>query len=103
MNTTDFMVLSTTIYLSNALISNYLGRKIGDAEKPFLNFKPFNCAGCLSFWFTFFFGIGWAFFFTKDVPQEAYKLQLRYALAVWGLGTGILNYLSINSKIQINE
>lgn len=84
------------IMLFNLVVASALGYWL--STKEVLPFKPFNCWGCLSFWFSIIIGVcvaiaGYAFFGWLDV------LAILYSLA--SVAVGLINY-GLITKLFIN-
>lgn len=78
------------ILIVNVFICNALAYLVSMQE--LIKFKPFNCYGCLSFWFTFLMGCFWVHLFGHGLPF--------YGVAFL---SGILNFLYVKSKYKIHE
>lgn len=84
------------ILLLNLVVASALGYWL--SAKELLPFKPFNCWGCLSFWFSIIIGgcvaiAGYSFFSWLDV------LAILYSLA--SVAVGLINY-GLITKIFID-
>ena len=92
-------------YVSAAVVAYILARSLTSKVKPALNFKPFNCWGCLAFWFTFILGTIIAVIYIARAPEitgtaAAFALWL---LIGWAFLIGLINYFYIKSKFKIYE
>lgn len=84
------------LFFLSALIANKLSDLFTRNVKPVLNFRPFNCRSCLTFWLTLFLGI----IIATLTTSEDYA---RGTLYVRAFLVGLLNYFYIKSKFKIYE
>ena len=56
------MILFTSVWLAFGLSVDWLFMYTAREKYKILNYKPFTCAACLSFWLTLIgLAVGWAF------------------------------------------
>lgn len=123
METLIFLVGVTAIVALNALLAFTLGWLFTEVVRLPLNFKPFTCRPCLTFWFTVVLGIVLALILTPYFPgveslvavdnngvelgREIYYGPVRIAVTFGLIGVGILvgfiNFLYIKLKFRIYD
>ena len=103
MDTHVITILTYGLLCCTALISNVLAWVLTENRTPLLPFKPFNCWGCLSFWFTVAFGVTVAL----EMPggYDCPETQTVEAYGILGASVllGLLNYLWVKTKYQVYE
>lgn len=104
MDTLIFLIGVTAILAFNSLIAYILGWLLTEVVALPLNFKPFNCRPCLTFWFTLIlnFVLAWTaspFFVIRGVEW----LTAFYGVAGVGVLMGFINFLYIKLKFRIYE
>lgn len=82
------------ITAGNLLTGMYLGEYFTEIRKPILNFKPFNCRPCFTFWSTFFLG---CLLYGRDANAPV------WLIAGMALVVALLGYTIVNSKYKIYE
>lgn len=90
------------LMLANAVITNALAFVVTQTEA--IKVKPFNCYGCLSFWFTSIIGALLAYYVkpTYDHNPEAQALVF-YGIIGASIMQGLINFFYYNSKFKIYE
>lgn len=86
MSTAILILISIAIVLASNALAFYVSHQDGLPEV-----KPFNCYGCLAFWFTLLAGLALAWW--------QYSALLAYTAVV----SAFLNYFYVKSKYQIYE
>ncbi|CCZ05902.1 unknown [Odoribacter sp. CAG:788] len=106
MNTVIFLSGVAAIVAFNAFIAFTLGWLFTEVIRLPLNFKPFTCRPCLTFWFTVIQGVILALILTPYFPW-AENLQvstvIRFGLIGVGVLTGLINFLYIKLKFKIYD
>lgn len=123
-----FLIIATALTVFNAFLAYVLGWLFTEVVRHPLQFKPFNCRGCLTFWFNTALGVLLAFTLTPYFPAVeciAYVRQnvatgevvelartpyygpvsiaITYGLIAVGVLTGLINFLYIKLKFRIYE
>lgn len=98
METALYLTTTITLLAANWLVAKYLSWLLTEWKRPLFSFKPFSCRACLSFWLTC--GTG-ALLIRHAIPYREDTITALLALAV--LLSAFINYVIIQSKIQINE
>jgi hypothetical protein len=106
MGTLIFLICVTAIVALSALLAYTLGWLFTEVIRLPLNFKPFTCRPCLSFWFNVILGVVLAFdaapFFPgADNPDT--RFTVTYGLTGVGILAGFINYLYIKLKFRIYD
>ena len=84
------------IFIAIALLSNKIGDLLTRKTDPLLNFRPFNCRPCLTFWLTFLLGS----LISIIATSEDFA---RLALIAQSAVVGLINYVVTKSKFKIYE
>ena len=82
------------ITAGNMLTAWNLGRYFTEVRRPVLNFKPFNCRPCFTFWATFV--IGWLAY--EQVRVNPWSTAPLMAAAI-----AFINFFIIKSKFKVYE
>jgi|SRR5690349_5641756 len=102
METALYLLKITTLLAANWLVANALSWLLTEWKRPLFKFKPFSCRPCMSFWLTCITGAPLVLFIA-DEWQYRSGAVITFLLALTVLLSAFLNYVIINSKIQINE
>jgi hypothetical protein len=103
MDTHVISICTGLLLACTAFIANALAWVLTEVRRPILNFKPFNCWGCLSFWFTLVFGITIALEMPGNYECPETKTVEMYGILGSTVLLGFVNYLYIKSKYQVYE
>jgi len=89
------MEVAITIFLIivNPLICRRLAHWSTVPFGPLFPFKPFNCAACLTFWFTLASSLGWSWVLSRDEI---------FLLAVLSVLVSFINFKYYKSKFKIH-
>lgn len=98
METLIYLIQITALLAANWLVAKYLSWVLTEWKRPLFQFKPFSCRPCLSFWLTCGMGAPLVVY----IADEWHDV-ITYLLALAVVLSAFLNYIVINSKIQINE
>ena len=106
MDTLIFLIGVSAIVALNSLIAYTLGWLFTEVILLPLNFKPFNCRPCLTFWFTALlnFAFAWIvapYFIRRGLALD--RLTLIYGIAGVGVLMGLINFLYIKLKFRIYD
>lgn len=106
MDTLIFLIGVTAIVALNSLIAFVLGWLLTEVIILPLNFKPFNCRPCLTFWFTVLlnFVLAWIvapYFIRRGLVLD--RLTLIYGIAGVGVLAGFINFQYIKLKFRIYD
>lgn len=106
MDTLIFLTGVAAIVAFNSLIAYLFGWLLTEVFKLPLNFKPFNCRPCLTFWFTVLlnFVLAWVvapYFMRRGLVSD--RLTLIYGIAGIGVLAGLINFLYIKLKFRIYD
>ena len=106
MDTLIFLTGVTAIIALNSLIAYVLGWLLTEVVRLPLNFKPFNCRPCLTFWFTVLLNyiLSWLvapYFACRGLVVNG--LTLIYGITGIGVLTGLINFLYIKLKFKIYD
>lgn len=81
------------------LIAQWIGWRMTEgAEKPVLDFKPFNCRACLTFWLTMLFLFSALALVGYDYPVTQ-LIEWHFFAVIFAF----INYFYINSKFKVYE
>lgn len=101
---THVITICTAILLGCiAVISNALAYFMTEVWPKPIPVKPFNCWGCLSFWFTLAFGIVAAHGVPPHFQQAETRVVAGCGIAGVSVLLGLLNYLWVKLKYQVYE
>jgi hypothetical protein len=101
-----FLIGVTEVMLLIVFVARELGWLFTEVIRLPLNFKPFNCRPCLTFWFTVAICIAYSFiiapvFIERGIISDA--ITGYYSLTGIGFLLGYINYLSIKLKFKIYD
>jgi len=102
METMIFLVGITAAIVINTLIAYLLGRILTEVVTLPLDFRPFNCRPCLTFWLTVALNclLAWTAVPTACVAN---RLTIIYGIAGAGVLAGLINFLYIKLKFRIYD
>jgi hypothetical protein len=103
MDTHVISICTGVLLASIALIANVLAWVLTELHGPVLDFKPFNCWGCLSFWLTLIFGFTVALEMPGNYQCPETQTVETYGIAGATILLGFVNYLWVKSKYQVYE
>lgn len=103
MDTHVFTICTGVLLFCSSLISNVLAYAITEVWPPVFPFKPFNCWGCLSFWFTLVFGLAVMLELAPSYLHPETRTVFRYGCAGVSVLLGLVNYFYIKAKYQVYE
>lgn len=106
METLIFLTGVAAIVAANALVAYVLGWLFTEVLRLPLNFKPFTCRPCLTFWFTSVMGIAVSLFLTPYFPGTEIlpvRTIVLFGLIGAGILTGLINFLYIKLKFRIYD
>lgn len=106
MDTLIFLIGVTALIAAASLIGWALGWLFTEVIRLPLNFKPFTCRPCLTFWATagLNFVLAWViapYFMRRGLVVD--RLTLIYGLTGIGALAGLINFLTIKLKHQVYE
>ncbi len=106
MDTLIFLIGVTAIIAVNSLIAFVLGWLLTEVIILPLNFKPFNCRPCLTFWVTALLNFIWAwvvapYFIQRGLVSD--RITVMYGIAGVGVLAGLINFQYIKLKFRIYE
>lgn len=128
MEALSFLIIVTAMAVFNAFLAYVLGWLFTEVVRYPLQFKPFNCRGCLAFWANLLLGVLLAFTLTPYFPavecvtsvrqnlatgeitelaNSPYygpvRLSVTYGIIAVSVLTGLINFLYIKLKFRIYE
>ena len=106
MNTLFFLIGIAAIVAVNSFLAYTLGWLFTEVIILPLNFKPFNCRPCLTFWFTSAIGTAFAELIAPHFPgaaDPAVYTTVAFGLTGVGLLAGLINFLYIKLKFRIYD
>jgi hypothetical protein len=106
MDTLIFLAGVTAIIAANSLTAFVSGWLLTEVVMLPLNFKPFNCRPCLTFWLTVLFDFILALtaaphFMRRGLVSD--RLTLIYGIAGIGVLAGFINFLYLKLKFRIYD
>ena len=103
MGTLYTLLAIAAVLIVSALIAKALAYLLTEVYKLPIKRKPFNCYGCLSFWFTLVFGLVVAFVVRRYFEQPEAKAVVTLTTTAQAFTLGIINYLLIKIKYRVYE
>jgi hypothetical protein len=106
METVIFLIGITALVVCNALLAYFLGWLFTEVVRLPLNFKPFTCRPCLTFWFTVLQGILLALLLMPCFPAAeipVVRTTVIFGLIGVGVLMGFINFLYIKLKFRVYE
>lgn len=106
MDTLIFLIGVTAIIALNSLVAFALGWLLTEVFILPLNFKPFNCRPCLTFWLTALLNFVFAWLVAPYFIRHGLvvdRLTIIYGVAGVGVLAGLLNFQYIKLKFRIYD
>lgn len=106
METVFFLLGVTSLVVVNTLLAFVLGWLLTEIVRLPLNFKPFTCRPCLTFWFTAILGVMLAlivapYFPGVEIPEV--RTAVTFGLIGVGVLMGFINFLYVKLKFRIYD
>ena len=104
MEALSFLIIVTAMAVFNAFLAYVLGWLFTEVVRHPLQFKPFNCRGCLTFWVNLLLGVLLAFVAAPLHPCNEYpdmRTTVLYGIVAVSVLTGLINFLYIKLKFRI--
>lgn len=106
MDTLIFLTGIAAMIAVTSLIAYALGWLFTEVVVLPMNFKPFNCTQCLTFWFTVALNFGLSWLVAPCLMERGFVLDLltiRYGFAGIGVLAGYINFQYIKLKYRIYD